>query len=85
MLTAPRPTGPHSTSYFHTADFRQGVGQVGWYDKPRVAVFLWRLKELQNLSRFSRSPCSTYPPGWYTFDPTGRDIALFGQDSRATG
>ena len=61
--------------YFHTADFRFGQGMVGWYNIPRLGVFLWRLK--------SYGVAQTTPvavmgcPGWYTFDPTGRDIPLF--------
>src|SRR5215467_3966680 len=29
--------------YFHTGDFRRGRGRSGWYNIPRVGVFLWRL------------------------------------------
>ncbi len=74
-------TGTAFDEYFHTADFRQGVGQVGWYDIPRVAVFLWRLKSYKTAPTTPVAVLNC--PGWYTFDPTGRDIALFAQDSRA--
>jgi hypothetical protein len=61
--------------FFHTADFRLGRGRVGWYDIPRLGVFLWRLKS------FGVGPTTpvadSHCPGWYTFDPTGRAIPLF--------
>lgn len=62
--------------FFHTADFRQGTGNFGWYGIPRLGVFLWRLLSLPV------GPVTPVPvqgcPGWSTFDPTGRDIPLFG-------
>jgi hypothetical protein len=62
--------------FFHTADLRQGRGRAGWYAIPRVGVFLWRLLSLRV------GPVTPVPvdgcPGWFTFDPTGRDIPLFG-------
>jgi hypothetical protein len=68
--------------YFHTADFRFGRGVVGWYNVPRLGVFLWRLKS------YGVPPTSPVPvadcPGWFTFDPTGRDIPLFAA-ARETG
>ena len=61
--------------FFHTADFRYGQGQVGWQNIPRLGVFLWRLLT------FETGPvtpvCVKGCPGWFTFDPTGRDIPLF--------
>ncbi len=61
--------------FFHTADFRRGQARVGWYSIPRLGVFLWRLIS------FDVGPTTPVPvhgcPGWYTFDPTGRDIPLF--------
>jgi hypothetical protein len=61
--------------FFHTADFRQGQGRVGWYGIPRLGVFLWRLIS------FGVGPTTPVHvhgcPGWYTFDPTGRNIPLF--------
>jgi len=68
--------------FFRTADFRRGQGRVGWYDIPRLGVFLWRLES------FAVGPTTPVPvtgcPGWYTFDPTGRDIPLFAADSRTS-
>jgi hypothetical protein len=66
--------------YFHTADYRLGRGQVGWHNIPRLGVFLWRLRS------YGLSPTTPVPvtgcAEWFTFDPTGRDIPLFAQDSR---
>src|SRR5206468_3396034 len=65
-----------------TADFRRGRGQVGWHNIPRLGVFLWRLKS------FGTNPTTPVQvegcPGWYTFDPTGRDIPLFARASRTS-
>lgn len=66
--------------FFHTADFRSGVGQVGWQNIPHLGVFLWRLRS------FLVGPVTPVGvlgcPGWHTFDPTGRDIPLFALASR---
>jgi hypothetical protein len=68
--------------FFHTADFRRGRGQVGWHNIPRLGVFLWRLKS------FGVNPATPVAlagcPGWFTFDPTGRDIPLFARASRTS-
>jgi hypothetical protein len=71
--------------FFHTADMRRGRGRSGWYNIPRLGVFLWRLKS------YGVGPVTPVPvagcPGWYSFDPTGRDIPLFaaGRSSAAFG
>lgn len=61
--------------FFHTADLRQGRGRLGWYGIPRLGIFLWRLLSLPV------GPVTPVPvlgcPGWFTFDPTGRDVPLF--------
>lgn len=73
--------------YFHTADFRRGRGQVGWYNIPRLGVFLWRLRsfgadeELDPTTPVAIQNC----PAHYTFDPTGREIPLFARSTRAYG
>lgn len=63
--------------FFHTADLRRGRGRFGWYGIPKLGVFLWRLLSLPV------GPVTPVPvlgcPGWFTFDPTGRDVPLFGQ------
>jgi hypothetical protein len=66
--------------FFHAADFRAGRGQVGWHNVAALGVFLWRLR--------SYGVAATTPvpvggcPGWYTFDPTGRDVPLFAAAAR---
>jgi hypothetical protein len=61
--------------YFHAADLRVGRGNVGWYGIPRLGIFVWRLMS------FLVGPVTPVPvdgcPGWFCFDPTGRDVPLF--------
>ena len=61
--------------FFYTADTRAGVGTAGWYAMPHLGVFVWRLLSLPT------GPVTPVPvlncPGWFTFDPTGRDVPLF--------
>jgi hypothetical protein len=66
--------------YFHTADFRLGVDQVGWHNIPRLGVFLWRLISfgVEQTTPVPMSAC----PGQYSFDPTGREIPLFAAAER---
>ena len=69
--------------YFRTADFRRGQGQVGWYNIPHVGVFLWRLRSfgLDRTTPVEVKGCR----GYYTFDPTGREIPLFATAARHYG
>jgi hypothetical protein len=61
--------------FFHTADTRMGQGVFGWHAIPHLGVFVWRLLSLPV------GPVTPVPvrfrPGWYCFDPTGRDVPLF--------
>jgi len=61
--------------FFHTADTRMGQGVFGWHAIPHLGVFVWRLLSLPvgPVTPVSVHGC----PGWYTFDPTGRDVPLF--------
>jgi len=69
--------------FFHTADFRLGQGQVGWYGIPRLGVFLWRL---QTFGVDQTTPVESVKcPGQFTFDPTGREIPLFAVQTRSFG
>lgn len=76
---------PHMAfdEFSHTADFRRGVAQIGWYNIPRLGVFLWRLPS------FGVGPttpvASAQCPGQFTFDPTGRQIPLFAISVRQYG
>ncbi len=66
--------------YFHTADFRAGRGRSGWYNIPKLGVFLWRLQS------FGVSQTTPVQNGQcYTFDPTGREIPLFAASTRPLG
>ncbi len=53
------------------------MGDLVWYGIPRLGVFLWRLLSLPvgPVTPVAVQGC----PGWFTFDPTGRDVPLFGQ------
>jgi hypothetical protein len=61
--------------FFHTADIRMGQGVFGWHAIAHLGVFVWRLLSLPvgPVTPVSVQGC----PGWYTFDPTGRDVPLF--------
>ncbi len=66
--------------YFHTADFRAGRGRSGWYNIPKLGVFLWRLVS------FGTGQTTPVQSGQcYTFDPTGREIPLFAASTRPLG
>jgi len=76
---------PHMAfdEFFHTADMRRGVGQVGWYNIPRLGVFLWRL---QSFGVDLTMPVESITcPGQFTFDPNGRQIPLFAASARGYG
>jgi hypothetical protein len=61
--------------FFHTADVRSGQGLFGWHAIPRLGVFVWRLISLPvgPVTPAQVLDC----PGWFCFDPTGRDTPLF--------
>jgi hypothetical protein len=61
--------------FFHTADTRAGQGVFGWQAIPHLGVFVWRLLSLGvgPVTPVAVENC----PGWYCFDPTGRDVPLF--------
>jgi hypothetical protein len=66
--------------YFHTADFRAGRGRSGWYNIPKLGVFLWRLVS------FGTGQTTPVQNGQcFTFDPTGREIPLFAASTRPLG
>ncbi|HEY4330246.1 MAG TPA: hypothetical protein VGN88_10965 [Phycisphaerae bacterium] len=81
-ITGASKTNTAFDEFFHTADMRHGEGQVGWHNIPRLGVFLWRLKS------YSLPPTTPVAvkgcPGWFTFDPTGRDAPLFASASRTS-
>jgi hypothetical protein len=65
--------------FYHTADTRPGQGVFGWQAIPHLGIFVWRLLSLGGGDTVT--PVTPVPvsgcPGWYCFDPTGRDIPLF--------
>jgi hypothetical protein len=85
--------------FFYTADVRRGKGQLGWYNIPRLGVFLWRLISFSAGEAIESPLTRTAPnrgigvtpmqdavcPDRYTFDPTGREIPLFAAPSRPFG
>jgi hypothetical protein len=66
--------------FSYTADFRRGRGLVGWHDIPRLGVFLWRLESFA--VPMSTPVAIKNCPGYFVFDPTGREIVLFAAPSR---
>ncbi|SRR6266436_627884 len=69
--------------YFHTADFRAGKGRSGWYNLPKLGVFLWRLQSFA--VDFTTPVADTTCAGYFSFDPTGREIPLFALSVRSFG
>ncbi|PZV11714.1 MAG: hypothetical protein DCF22_13825 [Leptolyngbya sp.] len=94
-------TKAHSAfdEFFSTADMRRGKAQVGWYNIPRLGVFLWRLLSFPAGEPIDSPQTRTAPnrgigvtpvqyqacPDHYTFDPTGREIPLFAAAFRPFG
>jgi hypothetical protein len=67
--------------FYHTADFRLGRGRTGWYNIPKVGVFLWRLKSF-GVSQTTPVAVDGGGGTCFSFDPTGRRIPLFAEASR---
>jgi hypothetical protein len=69
--------------FYHYADTRAGDGLFGWHAIPHLGVFVWRLLSLGNGSPVT--PVAVQGcPGWFTFDPTGRDTPLFAAQRPST-
>ena len=68
--------------YYHFADTRAGDGLFGWHAIPHLGVFVWRLLSLGvgPVTPVAVKDC----PGWFTFDPTGRDTPLFAAQRPST-
>ena len=69
--------------FYHTADFRKGRGRSGWYNIPKLGVFLWRLKSFG--LDYTTPVADPTHPGCYSFDPTGRLAPLFAASARPFG
>ncbi len=76
--------------FFHTPDVRRGEGRTGWYNIPKLGVFLWRLRSFPEAAGDPKSLLVTpvadtsSNAGCFAFDPTGREIPLFAAGDRAT-
>jgi len=74
--------------FFHTPDVRRGQGRTGWYNIPKLGVFLWRLSSFPEAAGNPESLLVTpvagtsSNAGCFTFDPTGREIPLFAVGDR---
>lgn len=69
--------------YFHTADFRKGRRRSGWYNISKLGVFLWRLESFR--VGFTTPVADQKCPGYFSFDPTGREMPLFATPARSFG
>jgi len=69
--------------FFHTADFRKSRGRSGWYNIPKLGVFLWRLKSFR--VEYTTPVADPTHPGCFSFDPTGRLAPLFAASARPFG
>jgi hypothetical protein len=69
--------------YFHTADFRLGKGRSGWYNIPKLGVFLWRLRSFR--ADYTTTVADSTHPDCFSFDPTGREAPLFAFAVRSFG
>lgn len=66
--------------FAHTADLRRGVQSAGWYNISHLGVVIWWLKSFPILAA---TPVGNgHNPACFTFDPSGREIALFAPSSR---
>lgn len=74
-----RLAGSAFDEFAHSADVRRGRGATGWYDIPRLGVFLWRLRSfrVRQVTPIAVRGVSGQTCQQYTFDPTGRNIQLF--------
>ena len=73
-----------SSSHWSFADTRKGNGLFGWHAIPHLGVFVWRLLSL-NVGPVTPVAVTVKGcAGWFTFDPTGRDVPLFAAQRDAT-
>jgi hypothetical protein len=66
--------------FAHIADLRAGAQSFGWYNISHLGMFVWWLHSYQiqgatPVSNGKAAPC-------FTFDPSGRQIALFSPQTR---
>lgn len=82
VLGASNTSGPYD-EYRHRADVRLGQGATGWYGIPKIGVFLWQSADIA-VPRATPVPAANCP-GYYSFDPTGRQIGLWQAGGRPPG
>lgn len=68
--------------FFYTADVRRGAGRTGRMNIPKLGFFFWRLYSFPEAATDPGALLTTPVPvflcnGFYSFDPTGRDVPLF--------
>jgi hypothetical protein len=73
-------TGTAYDEYHHRVDVRVGRGDLGWYGIPKIGFFLWRNVAIA-VDRATPVPVAGCPDH-FSFDPTGRQIALFSAAAR---
>jgi hypothetical protein len=72
-------SGPFD-EYFHSADIRLNEGGFdGLFSIPKIAFWLYRIPALK-LTQVT--PMQGPNPEWFTFDPSGRETALFARRGR---
>ena len=69
--------------FFYSADTRAPSGRYGWHAISHLGIFVWRL---QSFVVGPTTPVAVHNcPGWFCFDPTGRDAPLFCAGASAFG
>jgi hypothetical protein len=68
--------------FAHTLDVRRGDEKTGWHNIPHLGVFAFRL---ESIAVQGVVPARRALSNEYTFDPTGRDVPLFGVSKRSFG
>ncbi|MBV8686498.1 MAG: hypothetical protein JOZ90_04220 [Alphaproteobacteria bacterium] len=65
--------------FAHRPDFRRLAGRRGRYAIPRLNIHLYRQKPIE----LRDSMGLKLAPNWFSFDPSGRETALFANNGRA--
>lgn len=70
----------------HSGEMRRGVDRAGWYNIPRLGIFVWRLHSFPEVGTadtlLANPVADPAMPNCFTFDPTGREVPLFSGASR---
>ena len=78
--TGAAATGSAFDEFSHRVDVRPGRGALGWYTISKLGLFLWRSPSIPvpRATPVQVANCQ----GYFSFDPTGRQIALWQADNR---